>query len=83
MTTPAPPGGYDPNHFDRLFELEAASFWFRGRGDLINWALDRYFPAAGSFLELGCGNGYVVDRVRRLHPDWRLVGTELFEEANV
>jgi SAM-dependent methyltransferase len=81
VTNPAAPGGYDPNHFDRLFELEAASFWFRGRSDLINWALDRYFPAAGSFLELGCGNGYVVDRVRQLHPDWRLVGTELFEEG--
>lgn len=32
-------------------------------------------------LELGCGNGYVLDRVRQLHPDWRLVGTELFEQG--
>lgn len=80
MTTPSR-GGYDPSHFARLFELEESSFWFRGRSDLINWALDRNFPAARSFLELGCGNGYVVDRVRRVHPDWRLVGTELFEEG--
>ena len=80
MTSPSP-GGYDPRHFDKLFELEAASFWFRGRSDLINWALDKYFPSAGSFLELGCGNGYVIDRVRQIHPDWRLVGTELFEEG--
>ncbi|TWD81979.1 2-polyprenyl-3-methyl-5-hydroxy-6-metoxy-1,4-benzoquinol methylase [Kribbella amoyensis] len=74
-------GGYDPEKFERLFALDAGSFWFRARSDLIGWALDRNFPAARSFLELGCGNGYVIDRVRRDHPDWRLVGTELFEEG--
>jgi SAM-dependent methyltransferase len=74
-------GGYDPAHFARLFELEEKSFWFRGRSDLINWALDRYFPTAGSFLEIGCGNGYVLDRIRRAHPEWRLVGAELFQEG--
>ncbi len=81
MTSAGPTGGYDPRHFDQLFQLEAASFWFKGRSDLINWALDKQFPAAESFLELGCGTGYVVDRVRQIHPDWRLVGTELFEEG--
>lgn len=77
----SPIGGYDPQHFEKLFALEAASFWFRGRSDLINWALDRNFPAAKSFLELGCGTGYVISRIREVHPDWRLVGTELFEEG--
>ena len=81
MTSAGPTGGYDPRHFDQLFQLEAASFWFKGRSDLINWALDKQFPTAESFLELGCGTGYVVDRVRQIHPDWRLVGTELFEEG--
>ncbi|GAB3824123.1 class I SAM-dependent methyltransferase [Kribbella italica] len=76
-------GGYDPANFEKLFALEANSFWYRARSDLINWALDKYFPGAGSFLELGCGNGYVLDRVRQLHPDWRLAGTELFEEGLV
>jgi SAM-dependent methyltransferase len=76
-------GGYDPATFEKLFALEANSFWYRARSDLINWALDRYFPAASSFLELGCGNGYVLDRVRQQHPDWKLVGTELFEEGLV
>ncbi|MEV6282468.1 class I SAM-dependent methyltransferase [Kribbella sp. NPDC051770] len=76
-------GGYDPAIFEKLFALEANSFWYRGRSDLINWALDKYFPHARSFLELGCGNAYVLDRVRQLHPDWHLVGTELFEEGLV
>src|SRR6266508_6428237 len=73
--------GYDPEHFARLFELEEQSFWFRGRSDLINWALDKHFPGSSSYLEIGCGTGYVINRVRQLHPDWRLVGTELFEEG--
>lgn len=81
MTDAGTSGGYDPAIFEKLFALEANSFWYRGRSDLINWALDKYFPSARSFLELGCGNGYVLDRVRQLHPDWRLVGTELFEEG--
>lgn len=83
MTTAGSSGGYDARYFERLFALDAASFWFRARSDLINWAMDRNFPDAHSFLELGCGNGYVIDRVRQLHPDWRLVGTELFEEGLV
>ncbi len=74
-------GGYDARHFARLFGLEDRSFWFRGRGDLITWALDRYFPDARSHLEIGCGNGYMLNRTRRVHPDWRLVGTELYDEG--
>ena len=81
MTSSGAPGGYDPKYFESLSALDSTSFWFRARSDLINWALDRYFPSARSFLELGCGNGYVIDRVRQIHPDWRLVGTELFEEG--
>ncbi|MDX6293924.1 MAG: hypothetical protein QOH50_2999 [Kribbellaceae bacterium] len=26
VTNPAPLGGFDPSHFDQLFELEGASF---------------------------------------------------------
>ena len=75
------PGGYDPGHFAQLFALEDRSFWFRGRSDLINWALDRHFPRAGSLLEVGCGNGYVLDRIHRIHPRWQLVGAELLDEG--
>lgn len=74
-------GGYDPTHFARLFALEDRSFWFRGRSDLINWALDRHFPEARSMLEVGCGTGYVLDRIHLSHPGWRLVGAELLDEG--
>jgi SAM-dependent methyltransferase len=72
---------FDPAHFARLYALEAASFWFRGRSDLIEWALARYFPAARDLLEVGCGTGYVLDRLHRAFPDLTLSGSELFEEG--
>lgn len=74
-------GAFDPAHFSRLFALEAGSFWFRGRSDLIEWALRRYFPGTRDFLEIGCGTGYVLDRLHRSFPDLSLTGTELFAEG--
>jgi SAM-dependent methyltransferase len=74
-------GAFDPANFSRLFALEAGSFWFRGRSDLIEWALCRYFPQTRDFLEIGCGTGYVLDRLRRSFPDLSLSGSELFAEG--
>lgn len=84
--TASPPDGrasYDPRHFARLFDRETRSFWFRGRSDLIEWALARYFPAARDLLEIGCGTGYVLDRLHRAFPQLALAGTEFFEEGLV
>ena len=77
----APHASYDPAHFARLFALEAQSFWFRGRSDLIEWALARYFPDARDFLEVGCGTGYVLERLHRAFPALSLSGSELFEDG--
>ena len=72
---------FDPEHFPRLFALEERSFWFRGRSNLIEWALARYFPEARDLLEVGCGTGYVLDRLRRAFPSLALSGSELFAEG--
>lgn len=72
---------FDPRHFDKLYALEDRSFWFRGRSDLINWAISRYFPHARDFLEIGCGTGYVLNRLHAAFPLLRLTGSELFAEG--
>ena len=72
---------YDPAHFARLFRLEEKSFWFRGRSDLIEWALTRYFPRTRTLLEVGCGTGYVLNRLHGAFPDIALSGTELYAEG--
>ncbi len=72
---------FDPSHFARLYELEARSFWFRGRSDLIDWSLGHYFPTARNFLEIGCGTGYVLNRLHAAFPELSLSGSELFDEG--
>lgn len=73
--------GYDPEHFDRLFALEAGHFWFRARNRLIQWALARYFPRTRSFCEIGCGTGYVLSGVGEALPGAALSGSEVFAEG--
>lgn len=77
----APHASFDPAHFARLHALEARSFWFRGRSDLIDWAFAHHFPTARDFLEIGCGTGYVLERLHAAFPALVLSGSELFDEG--
>jgi SAM-dependent methyltransferase len=75
------PAGYDASLFETLAALEPTSFWFRGRNKVIVSAIDRWFPEGRSFLEVGCGTGYVLSAVLGWRPDLEAVGAELFEEG--
>ena len=68
--------GYDPAHFPELASLEAGNFWFRARNRLIIWAVKRYFGSAQSFLEVGCGTGFVLSGLAAALPGLRLAGSE-------
>jgi SAM-dependent methyltransferase len=70
--------GFEPEYFENLARLEAGNFWFRARNALVTWALRKYFPGLRSFLEVGCGTGYVASGVARAFPDARLVGSEVY-----
>ena len=70
--------GFEPEYFRELAMLEAGNFWFRARNRLIIWALQRYFPKAGNFLEIGCGTGYVLSGIADARPAMRLSGSEIF-----
>jgi SAM-dependent methyltransferase len=69
--------GFRSTYFSDLAHLEARHFWFRARNRLIVWAMRRYFPNAASFLEIGCGTGYVLSGVAQAFPDMTLWGSEL------
>jgi len=77
FATPHGKDGFDPGAFDHLIELERLSFWFRARNRLIDWTLGRYFPDATSFLEIGCGTGFVLAGLRATRPNLSLIGTDL------
>jgi len=68
---------FDARWFPALARREAGSFWFRNRNRLIIWALRRYFPSARSFLEVGCGTGFVLAGVARATKKMTLAGGDL------
>lgn len=70
--------GFQPEAFAELAALEAESFWFCGRNRLIIWALRKHFPNLQSYLEIGCGTGFVLAGVAQAYPQARLTGSEVF-----
>jgi SAM-dependent methyltransferase len=67
----------DPRFFEGLSKLEAEYFWFVARNELIVGLINKYFADARRFLEIGCGNGAVLQAVGRARSWERLAGTEL------
>lgn len=70
--------GFKATYFADLARLEDGHFWFRVRNRLIIWALSRYCPDFRSFLEIGCGTGYVMSGIATAYPDAQLYGSEIF-----
>jgi len=71
-------GGYKSTYFAEVACLEAEHFWFRARKRLVVWALGKYCPDLRSFLEIGCGTGYVLSGIAESYPGVQLHGSELF-----
>jgi len=69
--------GVDPRNFEALSKVEAVHFWFVVRNELIVGLVNKYFPDAHRFLEVGCGNGAVLAAIARSRPWGQLVGSEL------
>ena len=74
-------GGFEPEYFQDLVELEADNFWFQSRNKLLLWALSRYSPRFQSLLEVGCGTGYVLAGIAKAFPNASLSGSEIFAEG--
>lgn len=73
--------GFEAHYFGPLAEMEAGNFWFRSRNRLLIWALQRYFPEAKNFLEIGCGTGFVLSGIRKALPELELCGSEVFSSG--
>lgn len=70
--------GFDASHFEDLQSLDARNFWFRSRNQLVQWAFGQWFRGAVSFLEIGCGTGFVLSGLRERFPALGLAGSEIF-----
>jgi SAM-dependent methyltransferase len=73
--------GYQPHFHGEFAALEDANFWFKTRSALIIWALSKYFPDVESFLEIGCGTGFVLSGVAANFPNASLTGAEVFSSG--
>lgn len=69
--------GYEAAYYSELYALEAGNYWFRARNALLAWALRKYFPHARSFLEIGCGTGYVLAGIAAAMPQLALHASEI------
>ncbi|MCB1233266.1 MAG: class I SAM-dependent methyltransferase, partial [Verrucomicrobiae bacterium] len=67
--------------FNDLLEIEDGHFWFEERNKLIGWAIRKFFPAAKTFLEIGCGTAFVLRDVVRRFPEMRCSAIEYFDEG--
>lgn len=74
-------GGFNENYFSVLSQLEEKHFWFKSRNRLILWMLKKYCPDFKSFLEIGCGTGYVLSGVSNTFPGRQLYGSDIFTSA--
>jgi SAM-dependent methyltransferase len=74
-------GGFKSVYFSDLSSLEGVNFWFRARNQLIVWALEKYCSDFHSFLEIGCGTGYVLSGISKKFRPERLYGSEIFTEG--
>lgn len=70
--------GFKAEYFDELVTVEGRNFWFRARNRILIWAFGTYVPEDGSFLEIGCGNGFVLRGIKEAFPKAKLSGSEIF-----
>lgn len=70
--------GYAPTHFEALAPLESTNFWFRARSELLGWVLATKFHRPSTILEVGCGSGFVLRKIRSAFPDVRLTASDVF-----
>ena len=73
--------GFKSHYFKDLAELEAGNFWFRGRNKLILWALHKYSPELKSFLEIGCGTGFVISAISKQFPRRSYRGASIWKRV--
>ncbi|OIQ92717.1 hypothetical protein GALL_253200 [mine drainage metagenome] len=72
-----------PAEAHRRFEdLQDTSFWFRARNALLQGLAGKYFASARSFMEIGCGTGYVLAGLQQALPSARVFGNELYSEGS-
>lgn len=70
--------GFKIESFSILESSEAESFWFRARNEIIIFLMRTYCKSISSFLEIGCGTGFVLSGVSNAFPNLDITGSEIY-----
>lgn len=59
---------YNVSHYREIAKIDSRHFWFRARGAMLAALIRRWLPMGkrGSFLEVGCGTGIVLEQLEAL-----------------
>ncbi len=67
--------------FANLANAESGHWWFCARNKILLWVLRNRCGNISSFLEIGCGTGFVLEEIRRAYPTAEIFGAEYFDEG--
>lgn len=79
MSTETSP--YPADIFPKLAALEAGHWWFDSRNALLLWVMKNKVTPFRSFLEIGCGTGFVLQNLQKNFPSVEFYGSEYYEEG--
>jgi len=68
---------YPEQDFDLLARWEQRHWWFAWRNLILLRAFRRFAPRLHSYLEVGCGTGFVLRGISDAYPNARLMAAEL------
>lgn len=68
--------GFSSEGHESLARYESDCFWFANRNRLIETTINRFFPHATRFMEVGCGTGFVLSSIAKARRWDYLVGSE-------
>lgn len=77
-------GGYDPQFFAKIVEVEDRHFWFQARNQVIASAVSdivKGLPNGYRLLEVGCGTGVVLGQLAKVCDRGDVEGFDLYPEA--
>lgn len=68
---------YNSHLLQEIEQLEEESFWYKGRKELIVWAIQYYFRDAKLLVEIGSGTGFVLGEIRKTLPTLKVIAGDV------
>jgi SAM-dependent methyltransferase len=73
--------GMESAEYTLMQEMEETMWWYHGLHANVLQAIDRYARGSRDLLDAGCGTGGMLKLIRDAHPDMRLQGLDISEQA--